>query len=408
MKPAIRLIKTQEDYESALARVDALMKAVPGTPEGDELELLAALIAMYEEKAFPIGLPSVAEAIKFRMEQMEMKAKDLIPYLGSAARVSEILAGKRPLTLKMVRALHKGLGIPAEALLHSEGADLPEEEPGLDWSRFPIPAMVKAGYFPGFSGTVREARDAAEDLVRALLRRACPGGLHPAFLRQRTRQGAEMDLYALTAWQARVMDLAQSTPVPASYRPGTVTEEFIRDVVRLSYLDEGPRMVRDFLGKSGIHFVVLPHLPRTHLDGAALWAGTGNPVVALTLRHDRLDNFWFCLAHELAHVGLHLENDRSAPIFDDLDLRGESLDVIEQEADALALQALIDERTWRSSPACETGDPQEIRALAKRLRIHPAIVAGRYRHETSDYRALTRLIGQGEVRKQFQEIKALC
>ena len=141
MNTAIRLIKTQTDYEAALARVDVLMDAEPDTPEADELEVLAALIEMYEDKAFPIGLPSVAEAIKFRMDQAGLRPRDLVPYIGSAARVSEVLAGKRPLTLKMARALHTGLGIPAEVLLQDEGAELPDEDPAYDWSKFPVAAI---------------------------------------------------------------------------------------------------------------------------------------------------------------------------------------------------------------------------------------------------------------------------
>jgi HTH-type transcriptional regulator/antitoxin HigA len=401
-----KLIKTQEDYDDALARADTLMDAEPGTPDGDELEVLAALIEMYEDKAFPIGLPSVADAIKFRMDQMDMRPRDLMPFIGSAARVSEVLAGKRPLTLKMARALHTGLGIPAEILLQDEGAELPEEDPALDWSKFPIVAMVKAKWFAGFKGTAHDAKDRAEELVRGLFERASPGGLRPALLRQGKggiRSGAEMDPYALSAWQARVMELAGQKPLASPYQSGTVTEDFIRDAVKLSYFDEGPRLVGDFLGKSGIHFVVLPHLPRTHLDGAAMWAADDKPLVALTLRHDRLDNFWFCLAHELAHVKLHLDGGQSTPIFDDLDLMGDNLDDIEKEADRLALQAQIDEATWRSSGACHTGHPREVRVLAKTLRINPAIVAGRVRHETRNYRALTRFVGLGEVRKHFQE-----
>ncbi|MTK63613.1 MAG: hypothetical protein F8N15_03565 [Methanobacterium sp.] len=368
MNTAIRLIKTQEDYETALARVDVLMDAEPDTPEGDELEVLAALIEMYEDKVFPIGLPSVAEAIKFRMDQMDLRPRDLVPYIGSAARVSEVLAGKRPLTLKMARALHTGLDIPAEVLLQDEGAELPDENPAYDWSKFPLAAMAKAGWFAGFNGTAHDAKERAEELV-----------------------------------QARVMALAAQKPLSSPYQPGTVTVDFIREAARLSYLDEGPRLVGDFLGKSGIHFVVLFHLPRTHLDGAAMWATDGKPLVALTLRHDRLDNFWFCLAHELAHVALHLEGNGRTPFFDDLDLMGDALDGIEREADDMAQQALIDEEAWKSSAASHTGHPRDVRVLAKVLRIHPAIVAGRVRHDTRNYRALTRFVGLGEVRKHFPE-----
>lgn len=398
-----RLIKTPEDYEAALARADELMDAEPGTPNGDELELLAALIEMYEDKAFPIGLPSVVEAIRFRMEQMSMRPRDLIPYIGSAARVSEILAGKRSLTLKMARTLHRDLGIPADILLQAEGGELPEEDTSLEWSRFPIAAMLKAGWFSAFDGGVNDAKERAEDLMRHLFARVCPGGLRPALLRAGTRGEAEMDLYALTAWQARVQEIARGQSLSIPYRREAVNRDFIREVVRLSYLDEGPRLVRDFLGKSGIHFVVLNHLPRTHLDGAAMKGPDGRPIVALTLRHDRLDNFWFCLAHELAHVALHLDIDDDTQFFDDLDLRGDGRDQIERAADDLAEDSLIDNDVWKRSAVAQSGHPRDAQQLASSLRINPAIIAGRVRFETRNYRTLTQFVGLGEVRKHFPE-----
>jgi len=122
-----KLIKTEEENEAALARLDEIFDAEPGTPEGDEAELLTALIEMYEQKAYPIDLPDPIEAIKFRMEQQGLKRKDLVPYLGSAPKVSEVLTGKRPLSLTMIRNLVKGLGIPAEVLLQEAGAVLPTE-----------------------------------------------------------------------------------------------------------------------------------------------------------------------------------------------------------------------------------------------------------------------------------------
>ena len=112
-----KVIKNEADYEAALARVDELMDADPGTPEGDELDLLVTLVELYEKKVYPIGLPDPIEAIKFRMEQMELKQKDMIPFIGSRSKVSEVLSRQRPLSISMMRKLHEGLGIPAEVLL---------------------------------------------------------------------------------------------------------------------------------------------------------------------------------------------------------------------------------------------------------------------------------------------------
>lgn len=116
-----KLIKTEADYHAALSRIEAIFDAKLGTSKGDELELLTTLVEMYEEKQFPIGLPTPLEAIRFRMEQGGLKAKDLIPYIGSASKVSEVLSGKRSLSLAMIRNLVHGLGVPAEVLLQESG-----------------------------------------------------------------------------------------------------------------------------------------------------------------------------------------------------------------------------------------------------------------------------------------------
>lgn len=113
----IKLIKSEADHTAALERIEALMNAPAGTPEADELELLAFLVAAYEEKAFPIEQPSPQEAIKFRMEQLGIDRKTLASCLGGNNRVSEVLAGKRNLSLAMIRNLNSKLGIPAEVLL---------------------------------------------------------------------------------------------------------------------------------------------------------------------------------------------------------------------------------------------------------------------------------------------------
>jgi len=115
----IKVIKTEKDYQDALALLETLVALDPDpeTEEGEQLNLLAALIEDYEEREFPQTLPDPIEAIKFRMEQSNLKPSDLIPYLGSRSRVSEILSGKRQLTLNMVRALESGLEIPAKVLI---------------------------------------------------------------------------------------------------------------------------------------------------------------------------------------------------------------------------------------------------------------------------------------------------
>jgi len=113
----IRPIRTETEYESALNRIDELMDARSGTSEGDELDVLATLVDVYENERFPIGLPNPIAAIEFRMEQQGYCRKDLEPFIGTRARVSEILNGKRSLSIRQIRQLHAGLNIPLESLI---------------------------------------------------------------------------------------------------------------------------------------------------------------------------------------------------------------------------------------------------------------------------------------------------
>jgi len=113
----IKPIKTKKDYEAALREIDRLFAAVPGTREGDRLEVLAMLVVAYEEKCHPISPPNPIDAIRYYMESRGLTRSDMEQYIGSRARVSEVLNRKRALTMEMIRNLHKGLGIPAEVLI---------------------------------------------------------------------------------------------------------------------------------------------------------------------------------------------------------------------------------------------------------------------------------------------------
>jgi HTH-type transcriptional regulator/antitoxin HigA len=113
----VKPIKTQRDYRRTLKQIEGLMKAKRNTPEGDRLDVLAALVEAWEARHYPLDLPDPVEAIKYHMDQRGLTPQDLIPFIGGRNRVYEVLGRKRPLTLKMIWRLHKGLGIPAESLI---------------------------------------------------------------------------------------------------------------------------------------------------------------------------------------------------------------------------------------------------------------------------------------------------
>ena len=133
----IKPIHTEEEYRAALEEIDKIFDAEPGTPEGDRLEVLVTLVEAYEEKYYRLPLPDPVEAIAFQMDRQGLTRKDLEPLIGNRARVSEILNRKRPLSLRMIRNLSKGLGIPTEILVqeYPTESDIDEEENEVPVSR---------------------------------------------------------------------------------------------------------------------------------------------------------------------------------------------------------------------------------------------------------------------------------
>jgi HTH-type transcriptional regulator / antitoxin HigA len=113
----VRPIKTDADYQAALAEIERLFDATPNTPKGDRLEVVLSLVESYERRRYSIPIPDPIEAIKYYMESRGLSRHDIEPYIGNSARVAEVLDRKRPLSLKMIRRLHNGLAIPADILI---------------------------------------------------------------------------------------------------------------------------------------------------------------------------------------------------------------------------------------------------------------------------------------------------
>ncbi len=398
---ALRPIRTDADLDRALARIEEIFDAGEGTPESDELDVLADLVELYESKRETFGYPDPVAAIEFRMDQAGLSRRDLVPMIGSAARVSEVLSGKRAITMPMARALRDHLRIPAEVLLREPGGDAT----AIDFRKFPLKQMAKRSWIRD----VADLRGNAEQLIHELAGRA---GVQPAAVaalyrkNDHQRINAKTDAYALSAWCWQVMAEANSHPPDHACGPGTVTPDFLQELASLSPAEDGPVQARGFLREHGIALEIVEHLPRTHLDGAALRLSDGHPVIGLTLRYDRIDNFWFTLLHELAHVGLHLDGGEHDAFIDDLALPsrpGDGYHDREAEADAWAQEALIPQTEWEASGLLEAPTGMAVIGLAHRIGVHPAIVAGRIRHETANHRLLSHFVGSGQVRRQFEQ-----
>ncbi|MBN1223812.1 MAG: ImmA/IrrE family metallo-endopeptidase [Candidatus Aminicenantes bacterium] len=395
-----KIIKKEEDYQAALSRIDELMDAEPNTLEGDELELLVTLVELYEGQKYPIDMPDAVEAIKFRMEQSGLNQQDLVPFMGSKSKVSEVLNRKRPLSLSMMRALHKGLDIPAEILLQEQGRDFPEEIPEIEWKKFSIKEMMNLGWIP----PDRSIDGNEEDIMRRFIQEGAGMNNFTGLSFRVTKSSAKKlrtDRYALMAWCLRLMELSKKHLLQKKYKPGSID---LSEVSKLSYFRNGPLLAKEYLEKQGVQFFIVPHLNKTYLDGAVMVTDPKNPVIALTLRYDRIDNFWFCLLHELAHLIEHMTMDETNIIVDELEPRHSRLksqDTKEEEADRIAQNALIPEDEWKQVNLDEKNLARVVIGLSEKLKIHPAIVAGRIRFEKNNYRILSQFLGRGEVKQIY-------
>jgi len=396
----IKVIKNEEDYKQALEEIDLLMNAETGSMEENRLEVLSILVEKYEEDKFPIDLPDPISAIKFRMEQQGLKQKDLVPFIGSQPKVSAVLNGTRELSKEMIRKLHDGLGIPLEVLMNRPGSE--DTEPDFSFVDYPFfNEMVKKGFFPG-QNSVREAKKIAQSLLNELFSVLGDSGGQLVYTRK-SSQLQPPDAEALKAWQACVLQRVKGVSLPPFSRE-VVQSSLINELVRQSK-KINPDKIKQTLNNAGIHFVILPHLEHTYLDGAAFIDNTGNPVIGMTLRHDRLDNFWFTLFHELGHIYLHLSQDSTLSFFDDTEsVEVRSADAYEREANEFSQNAMIPIKKWQdfirnAAPFTES----KVEAFARKLGITPAIPAGRLRYESQNYSGLNKLVGAHCVRDAFED-----
>ena len=388
-----KLIRTEEQYRQYLDEVMVLIAqgVAPKTKESDRLELLTVLIEAFENGRYSIEPPDPIDAILFRMHEKGLRKVDLIPYFGTSSRVSEVLGRKRPLTVNMIRELAVGLGLSAETLVGLATPATPKSD-SLDWSMFPMKEMSRRGWLSNVVSGV----PSVEEAVRGFISDA--GLQFGAASFRRTISGEAQTpttRYSLYAWLARIVQRSRATKSKLGpYDKSMLSAGFLRELAQLSWYDKGPLLAIEFLNKHGIAVVIEEHLKGTLLDGAAVLDNDGTPIVGLTLRYDRLDNFWFTLMHEVVHLWKHV--DEQSAFLDDLDASSE--DRREAEANRIARDAFIPRLIWKRSPAFQSPSRDTVSLLSRELRIHPAIIAGRLRKETGNYQMLGDLVGLGEIR----------
>ncbi|WP_438947043.1 helix-turn-helix domain-containing protein [Sediminibacterium sp.] len=297
-------------------------------------------------------------------------------------------------SLKTLIKIAESLGIKINADIQIKTIEAPDN---LDIKNYPFKQMFQRKWFNNFSGSFNDAIIDSKNLLESLFERAGLSSFQYSLTKKSIRSNSSLNTFALNAWYAQVVIKAKEQFMISTFDKEVITERWINTLAHLSCETDGPVKAVDFLKNSGIRFVIEPQLEGTFLDGAALLLDNKEPIIAMTLRHDRLDNFWFVLFHEIAHIHLHL-SDSLTVIFDDLDVK---IDGIEHEADEFSLNALIPNSVWKKSLVRFNPSKEAIINQAKTLKIHPALIAGRIRRESGRYYQFSDLIGQGEVRKHF-------
>ena len=264
------------------------------------------------------------------------------------------------------------------------------------WRQFPFKEMIERKWF-----TVPHGGDPIEKVREYFLDAAGPQ-FATVFHRKKMHSGTIPNEYALLAWQARVLDRAREAISRHGIPAFELDDRWIKKLVALTRRKDGPRRARHLLAEKGIVLITEEHLPGTYLDGAAMMDDTGRPVIGLTLRYDRLDNFWFVLFHELGHVFLHLMDGLHYDFFDEEGTR--ESDKVETDADRFALDSLIPSDDWDKCLSRFALSEEAVQIDAGTLGIDPSIIAGRIRKEQADYTILNSLVGQGAVRPQLVEV----
>lgn len=332
------------------------------------------------------GMSQTGLAEKLHMKPQQIQRYEATDYMGaSLARLVEV---SRSLGVKVAGIL-EGAG-------HTGGFVFEWSNPDdIAWGHFPYKEMVRRKWFD-----VPRNANPLEKTREYFLRAAGPQ-IVTAYHRKKMRSGSAPNEYSLLAWQARILERARNLTAYNQLPEFELDDSWLPELVKLTRRKDGAKRAGRLLAEKGIAFITERHLPGSYLDGAAMLDDAERPVIGLTLRHDRLDNFWFVLFHELGHVFLHLFDGLRYDFFDEEN--GSDADAIEAEADRFALNALISDDLWNQCLSRFALSEEAVQIDAKNLSIHPSIIAGRIRKERGNYTILNELVEQGQVRPQFKD-----
>jgi HTH-type transcriptional regulator/antitoxin HigA len=371
------------DIEAELAEYDLLKSGEISFSKTYALEELPHVLVQARIAA---GMSQTDLAQKLNMKPQQVQRYEATDYMGaSLARLVEV---SRALGVKASGTFEGGKKVGGSIFVWRDVDD-------IVWSQMPYKEMMKRKWF-----TVARNANPLDCAKQYFLQAAGPQ-FATALHRKKMRSGNVPNEYALLAWQARILERARNLAAHGDFAKFKLHDRWLTELVSLTKRKDGPARASQLLAAKGIALVIERHLPGSYLDGAAMLGDEGRPVIGLTLRYDRLDNFWFVLLHELGHVFLHLFDGLRYDFFDE---EGASEDdSIEAEADKFALDSLIPETLWDQCLSRFAISEEAVHIDADNLGIDPSIIAGRIRKERNNYTILNTLIGQGQVRSQFED-----
>ena len=378
-KLEINGLKSQiAEIETDIAYYDMLKAGEITPPKSFTLETLPGVL-IQARIASGMGQADLAAAVG--LEPRQIQRYEASEYMGaSLSRLIEVA---------------RILNVHAEGLFETSAVFTWSAVEDVVWRKLPVNEMAKRRWFdsPRGADVIERAKEYFLETV----------GLQfvTALHRKKMRGVTLPNEYALLAWQTRVHELAKRRVDDERLPAFEFDERWLDKLSNLTRCQYGPRSAIQLLAENGIVLVIEKHLPGTYLDGAAMLAISDHPIIGLTLRHDRLDNFWFTLLHELGHVYLHLFDGQRYNYFDDDE--SSATDRVELEADQFALNRLIPEQSWDQCLSRFSLSEEAVQLDADKLGIGASIIAGRIRKELGDYRILRELVGYRQVAAQVME-----
>lgn len=371
------------DIEAELAEYDLLKSGQVSFSKTYALQQLPRVLV---QARIASGMSQTDLAEKLGMKPQQVQRYEATGYTG--ASLDRLIAVSKALGVKTSGSFEGPKQVGGSVFAWGDADD-------IVWGEFPYKDMAKRKWFD-----LPRGANPIERVKEYFLHAAGPQ-FATALHRKKMHSGNVPNEYALLAWQARILDRARSKIEAEGIDKFELDNRWLPELVHLTKRQDGPKRARDLLASKGIVLVAERHLPGSYLDGAAMLADGGTPVVGLTLRYDRLDNFWFVLMHELGHVFLHLFDGLRFDFFDEEGANDG--DVIEAEADKFALDALIPEELWNQCLSRFALSEEAVKIDAETIGIDPSIIAGRIRKERGNYTILNDLIGQNRVRSQLEE-----